>query len=214
MCGKEVHISVLLAVAEKKLQGVHNLQTHDLNSYNETPDVKRELLSESISWLKTVLFAVAFALIFNRLFIVNATVPSGSMEGTIRTNDRIIAFRLAYLFSDPGRFDIVVFPSPDRPDQLNVKRVIGLPGETVLIIDGRVYINDYDTHLRDDFVQGSFVGNFGPFVVPEGHMFVLGDYRINSIDSRSWENTYVYQGNVLGRVVLRYFPGVRLLRST
>lgn len=180
----------------------------------EPQDVKRELLSEAISWAKTILFAVVFAIIFNRLIIVNATVPSGSMENTIRTNDRIIAFRLSYLFSEPGRFDIVVFPSPDDPDTLNVKRVIGLPGETVVIIDGRVYINDYDTHLRDDFVQGSIIGNFGPYVVPEDHVFVLGDYRTNSIDSRSWNNTYVYNGNILGRVILRYFPGVRMLRNT
>ena len=175
---------------------------------------ENNVLKEIFSWSRTILFAVAFALLFNRFIIVNATVPSGSMEGTIRTNDRIIAFRLSYLFSEPGRFDIVVFPSPDQPDTLNVKRIIGLPGERVNIIDGRVYINDADIPLRDDFVQGPIMGNFGPYYIPEGHLFMLGDYRSNSTDSRRWTNTYVYQGDLLGRVVLRYFPGIRSLRNT
>jgi len=180
----------------------------------EEQNVRKELMDEVMSWGKTILFALAFTLAFNRLIIVNATVPTGSMESTIRPNDRIIAFRLSYAFSPPARYDIVVFPSPDDPSTLNVKRVIGLPGETVNIIDGLVFINDSTSPLRDDFVYGNIVGNFGPFVVPYDHLFVLGDFRTNSIDSRSWENTFVSEGSVLGRVVFRYFPGFRILRNT
>jgi len=178
------------------------------------PSVKNELLSEAFSWIKTILFAVVFALALNRFVIVNATVPTSSMESTIRPNDRIIAFRLSYAFSDPGRFDVIVFPSPDPPHTLNVKRVIGLPGETVNIVNGRVYINDSTTPLRDDFVHGEISHNFGPYLVPDNHVFVLGDYRNNSQDSRRWTNTYVYHGDILGRVIFRYFPGFANLRNT
>lgn len=176
--------------------------------------VKGELVKEALSWIRTILFAVAFALLFNHFVIMNATVQSGSMEGTIRTYDRIVANRLSYLFATPGRFDIVVFPSPDDGFTPNVKRVIGLPGETVVIRDGMVYINDEQTPLRDDFIQGSRVGNFGPYEVPEDHVFVLGDYRTNSRDSRRWANPYIYHGDIMGRVLFRYHPGIKNLRST
>ena len=191
------------------------MSDYNSKTSNAVPNIRKELLSEAIGWGKVILFAVVFALLFNRFVIVNATVPSASMESTILTNDRIVAFRLSYLFSSPNRFDIIVFPSPDRPEQLNVKRIVGLPGERVDIIDGKVFINGNEEPLRDNFVYGEIRGNFGPYHVPENHFFVLGDYRTNSTDSRGWQSTpYIYQRDILGRVVFRYFPGFRVLRNT
>jgi len=163
---------------------------------------------------KIVVFAVVFALIFTQFVVVNATVPSGSMEMTIRTDDRIIAFRLAYLFSSPSRYDIIVFRAPDDENILNIKRVIGLSGETVEIRDGLVYINGSEEPLRSDFVHGAIFGDHGPYVVPEGHFFVLGDYRSISSDSRYWENTFVSRQQILGRAIFRYFPGIKGLMNT
>jgi len=179
----------------------------------DVPNVKKELLGEILSLGKAVLFAVVFAVLFNRFIIVNASVPTSSMESTIQPNDRIIAFRLSYLFSDPSRFDIIVFPSPDDPSTLNVKRVIGMPGETINIVNGLVFVNNSAEPLRYDFVQGDLLGNFGPYHIPEGYFFVLGDYRGNSMDSRHWNNSFVDQNSILGRAVFRYFPRIGSLTN-
>ena len=180
----------------------------------EAPNLKNELWTDALGWVKTILFAVVFAVIVTRFVIVNASVPTGSMEGTIRVNDRIVAFRLSYTFSDPQTFDIIVFEGPDDATTLYVKRIVGLPGDVVEIIGGRVHINGSAEPLRDDFVRGEPAGYHGPYTVPEGHFFVLGDNRNNSADSRHWNNTFVSRESILGRVIFRYFPGFRNLANT
>ena len=84
--------------------------------------------------------------------------------------------------------------------------MIGLPGETVTIRDGKVYINDNKEPLDDSFIPEPMEGDFGPYEVPEDHYFVLGDNRNWSKDSRFWNNTYVARDKILGKAVLRYYP--------
>ena len=167
-----------------------------------TPETRAEI----ISWIKTVVFAMVFALFITRVVIVNATIPTGSMEDTIMPNDRIVAFRLAYVTSEPQRFDVVVFKYPDNEETLFVKRIIGLPGETVEIRDGKVYVNGSDVPLNDSFTKDKATGNSGPYEVPYGCYFMLGDNRNASADSRSWQNKYLSKDKILGKVILRYFP--------
>jgi len=170
------------------------------------------IIGDIISWTKMIIFTVAFALFLNHFVIVNASIPTGSMENAIMAGDRIVAFRLSYVFSEPARFDIVIFRYPDDETQLYVKRIIGMPGETVNIRDGRVYINDSTEPLRYDFVRGIVFGDYGPFEVPEESFFVLGDNRGNSEDSRNWQNPYVHQNAILGRAIFRYWRGINILR--
>ena len=90
---------------------------------------------EIISWIQIIAAAVVIALVLNNFIIANSRVPTGSMENTIMSKSRVIGSRLSYINSDPERGDVVIFKFPDNRDIYYVKRVIGLPGETVDIVD-------------------------------------------------------------------------------
>ena len=176
------------------------------------PDVKNSIWKELWEYIKMIIFVVAVVLVVNNFLLINARVPSESMENTIMTGDRFFGNRLAYLFDDPERFDIVVFKYPDDESQLFVKRVIGLPGETVEIKDGKVYINGSQTPLEDSFTPETPTGDYGPYVVPEGSYFMLGDNRNHSGDSRFWKQPYVEKEKIVGKAIFRYFPGIKILK--
>ena len=154
----------------------------------------------------TIIAVFVIAFLLGHFVYINARVPSGSMEETIMTGDRVFGNRLAYIKDDPERFDIVIFKYPDDPSQLFVKRVIGLPGETVNIVDGKVYINDSEEPLDDSFCPETPEGSFGPYTVPEGCYFMLGDNRNHSMDSRYWQNTFVEKDAIEAQVAVRYWP--------
>ena len=120
--------------------------------------------------------------------------------------DRVFGNRLAYVFGEPERFDIIIFRYPDDESQLFIKRVIGLPGETVEIRNGQIFIDGSDAPLDDVATKEPMLGTFGPYTVPEGSYFVMGDNRNNSKDSRYWDNTRSSVDEILGKAALRYWP--------
>lgn len=173
-----------------------------------------------------IIIVVIVVTLVNNLILINARIPSQSMEETIMTGDRIFGFRLSYginldlfgqkfvkKYKDPERYDIIIFRYPDDESQLFIKRLIGLPGETVEIRDGKVYIDGSETPLKDDFILGTPQGNFGPYEVPEDCYFMLGDNRQNSKDSRYWNNKFVRFDQIVGKAVIRYFPSIKLLTN-
>ena len=170
------------------------------------------IMEELWEYIKMIIFVVVVVFIVNNVLLINAKIPSESMEDTIMTGDRIFGNRLAYINTDPQRFDIVIFKYPDDETQLFIKRVIGLPGETVEIRDGKVYIDGSETPLDDSFTPEPPQGDWGPEVVPEGSYFMLGDNRNRSKDSRFWTNTFVKKEKILGKAVLRYFPSPKLIK--
>ncbi len=173
----------------------------------ETPKKQQNSIVREIwEYVRIVIVVVVVVTLVNQFLLINAVIPSGSMENTIMEGDRIFGNRLAYLNSDPERFDIVIFKYPDDETKTYIKRVIGLPGETVEIRDGKVYINGSSEPLDDSFCPEEPTGDFGPYEVPENCYFMLGDNRENSADSRYWVNTYVDRSEIIGKAVLRYWP--------
>lgn len=132
---------------------------------------KKSKFRETIDFLLPIIIAVIVALLLKSFVFANAVVPTGSMKNTIGEGDRIIASRLAYINSDPERYDIILFYFPDDESQIFVKRVIGLPGETVTIVDGSAFITDKDgnTYETDQsfITNGDPIGDYGPFYIPE-----------------------------------------------
>ena len=165
---------------------------------------KRELLS----WILTFAFAIGAALFLKNFIIINATVPTGSMENTIMPGDDLLGLRTAYLFKDPQRGDIIIFKFPDDESQKFIKRIIGLPGDLVQIEDGKVYINGSTTSLEEPYLKEEWTRNTGPFefVVPEGCYFVMGDNRNDSLDSRYWDNPFVTEDEIIGKAEFIYYP--------
>lgn len=156
-----------------------------------------------------VVIVIADIFLFTKV-LVNAYIPSESMEDTLMTGDRIIGNRLAYKFgSNPERYDIVIFYAPDD-GELYIKRIIGLPGETVIVKGGNVYV---DGEVMDDsFIREPMDKEDLEFHVPEGYYFMMGDNRNESYDSRYWDDPYVAEEDIVAKAVFKYWKGVKILK--
>lgn len=136
----------------------------------ENEKKKKSKLRETIDFMLPIVIAVVIALLLKSFVFANAVVPTGSMISTINEGDRIIASRVAYINKEPQRYDIILFKFPDDESQIFVKRIIGLPGETVNIINGVAFVTDSDGSMLE--TDQSFVtnekpeGNYGPYYIP------------------------------------------------
>ncbi len=164
--------------------------------------MSKKVIKEIISWILVFVIAIVAANLIKEFIIYNVEVPTGSMENTIMIGDRVVTSRLSYLSSDPRRGDIIVFPYPDDEELDYIKRIIGLPGETIEGKDGLVYINGEP--LEEPYVAEALDSDFGPYEVPEDSYFMMGDNRNNSQDSRYWENKFLARDKIEGKAILRY----------
>ena len=169
----------------------------------------KKILLEVLDYSKIIFVAVVVAMFLKENVVASAQVPSGSMEETVMTGDRIMINRLAYIVEEPQRGDTVAFYYPDDGETLYLKRVMGLPGETIEGIDGYVYING--VKLENDFTSERMEYNFAPFEVPKGCYFMLGDNRNNSWDSRYCQNSFVEKDEIIGKAAFTFYPEIRVL---
>ena len=158
------------------------------------------------AWLlelgETVLPAIVIAVLIN-LFLAQATrVYGSSMEPNLYTDQRLVVEKVSYRLHEPRRGDVVVLRMPERGPELLIKRVIALPGETIEVRDGQVYIDG--EVLEEPYVLQRTSGKSMPVTVPEGHVFVMGDNRGASNDSRSFGP--VAEDRIVGRAWVSYWP--------
>lgn len=141
-------------------------------------------------------------------FVVRAfTVDGPSMMPTLQSGERLLVDRITYRLRSPQRGEVVVFRFPSDPRQFYIKRVIGVPGDRIVITHGRVYVNG--VILDEPYTDTSVLGAFGPYTVPQDHLFMLGDNRNNSEDSRNQRVGFVAYRMVVGRALWRYWPLTR-----
>lgn len=193
--------------------------------------MKESTKKEIFSWIRFFIIVLGVSFLINKCVIVNAEVPTSSMENLIMPGDRLIGNRLAYLAEGPERFDVVIFKYPVNEDKNFIKRVIGLPGETVEINDGKIYIDGSNEPLEEPYLKEEWtVCNDGfVFEVPAGCYLMLGDNRNVSMDARYWVDEaisaglasteeeaehyqYVSEDAVLGKAVFKYWSSFELLK--
>ncbi|MCG8361972.1 MAG: signal peptidase I [Pseudanabaenales cyanobacterium] len=165
-----------------------------------------------IEGFQTIGLSIVLALGIRHFVAEARYIPSGSMEPTLQINDRLVVEKVSYYFNPPERGDIVVFWPPDelfpntgRRDAF-IKRVIGLPGETVQIEAGNVIVDG--RLLEEEYIKAPPEYQWGPETVPPYSYLVLGDNRNSSYDSHSWG--FVPQKNIIGRAVVRFWPPDRV----
>lgn len=200
------------------------------NQQEQDKQTRHSVLREILSFVEIIVAAIVISLFLTNVVLINATVPSSSMEKLIEPGDRLFGNRLTYKFSDPKRFDVVIFKYPVDESENYIKRIIGLPGETVEIKDAKIYINGSEEPLQENYLPEEWIDhNDGyTFQVPEDSYLMLGDNRNVSEDARYWAEdaldngvaktetqaqqfTYVARDKILGKAMFTYWPSFKLL---
>lgn len=180
----------------------------------------KERASDWLSWFKIVIVALIFALLVRKFLFSPIIVEGPSMQPTLYSQDQMIVNKFTYYFKQPERFDIIVFHASEQKDF--IKRVIGLPGEHIMIQDDVLYVDGEP--IEQSFLEMSSNHHFysintadynledaegNDAIIPEGYLFVLGDNRHNSTDSRH-DLGLVSIDEVVGKTNLIYWPPKRM----
>ena len=165
---------------------------------------ERSTAEEIKDWVVSIVVAVALAM-FIRTFIVELYVVDGpSMRPTLESEERLVVNKFIYRFRPPEKGEVLVFQYPRDPRRDFIKRVIATPGDTVEIREGRVLVNDQI--LTEDYILEKTRSEYPKSTVPEGRIFVMGDNRNNSEDSRFADVGFVPYDLIKGKALLVFWP--------
>ena len=167
----------------------------------------RGIAGEILSFLLYVVVVVGITFLIIHYVGQRTYVSGSSMENTLSDGDNLIVDKLTYRFSDPKRFDIIVFPYKYEENTYFIKRIIGLPGETIQVTDGKIYINGQvldESYGREVLKSGGIAET--PITLGEDEYFVMGDNRNDSMDSRDPSVGVLHKNELVGRAWVRIWP--------
>ena len=167
----------------------------------------KEIIKELSGWLLYIVLIIALTWTVVTFVGLRTEVSGSSMETTLSDKDQLIVDKMTYRFRDPKRYDIVVFPYQYQDNTYYIKRIIGLPGETVQILSGMVYIDGkrLDEHYGNEIMENPGIAE-EPLTLGEDEYFVLGDNRNNSSDSRASDVGLIHRKDLIGRAWIRVWP--------
>lgn len=217
-----------------------DLNTNEALEPDKEKEKKTTWKDELISWIQVLASAAAIAFVLTTFIIANSEVPTGSMENTIMSGSRVIGSRLHYKFAEPERGDVAIFvwgwgckncrtmfegeeqeicPRCKETVGRNgetiyyVKRVIGVEGDVIDIVDGNVYLNGSETPLDEPYLAEEMdPDETYHFEVPEDCYFMMGDNRNYSADARYWRNPYISKDKMIAKVLVEYFPTPKIIK--
>lgn len=167
----------------------------------------KEIIKELSGWLLYIVLIIALTWTVVTFVGQRTEVSGSSMETTLSDKDQLIVDKMTYRFRDPKRYDIVVFPYQYQDNTYYIKRIIGLPGETVQILSGMVYIDGMrlDEHYGNEIMENPGIAE-EPLTLGEDEYFVLGDNRNNGSDSRASDVGLIHRKDLIGRACIRVWP--------
>lgn len=172
--------------------------------------MKKKVMKELLSTGLYLLFVLIATWLLIAFVIQRTEVDGSSMEPTLYDGDNLFVDKISYRFREPERFDIIVFPFQHKEDTYYIKRIIGLPGETVRIDeDGRIYIDGevLDESYGREVIRPEYVGRAAePITLGDDEYFVMGDNRNNSSDSRTEAVGNIHRQDIVGRAWVRIWP--------
>lgn len=158
---------------------------------------------EWIDWIKAIMIVCIVSFLTHAFITTSSMVEGDSMYPTLEDGERILLNKFTYMISSPERGDIIIF---ERPEKKYVKRIIGLPNETIEMKDHKLYVNDIEQEISYvDGFETKLTGDFGPVTIPEDHYFVLGDNRAISKDSRNGLG-FISRSDIIGKTEIVMYP--------